>query len=100
MDYRIFNVRTDVIACDCTRGCTDTVSESALKFDSGRKILCRTGESNLRRLPARQMLYQLSYIPTPLGIVKKNVLLKTCFVQQVQEIELTIKVKQFCFIKH
>ena len=24
MDYRIFNVRTDVNACDCTRVCTDT----------------------------------------------------------------------------
>ena len=24
MDCRIFNVRTDVIACDYTRGCTDT----------------------------------------------------------------------------
>ena len=28
-------------------GCTDTVRESALKADSGRKIPCRTGESNL-----------------------------------------------------
>ena len=24
-DYGIFNVRTNVYACDCTRGCTDTV---------------------------------------------------------------------------
>ena len=24
MDYRIFNVHTDVNAYDCTRGCTDT----------------------------------------------------------------------------
>ena len=24
MDNGIFNVRTDVNACDCTRGCTDT----------------------------------------------------------------------------
>ena len=28
-------------------GCTDTVRESALKVDSGRKIPCRTEESNL-----------------------------------------------------
>ena len=35
MDYRTFNVRTDVNVCDCTRGCTDTVRESALKVDSG-----------------------------------------------------------------
>ena len=27
MDYKIFNVRTDVNACDCTRGCTDTVRQ-------------------------------------------------------------------------
>ena len=43
MDYGIFNVRTDVNACDCTRECTDTVRESALKVDPGRKILCRSG---------------------------------------------------------
>ena len=29
MDYGIFNVRTDVNACDCTRGCTETLTESA-----------------------------------------------------------------------
>ena len=36
MDYRIFNVRnvrTAVNVFDCTRGCTDTVRESALKVD-------------------------------------------------------------------
>ena len=42
------------------------VRESALKVDSGRKIPCRTGISNLRRQRAGPMLYQLSYIPTPL----------------------------------
>ena len=47
MDYRIFHVRTDVDACDCTRECTDTARQSALKVDSGRKTSCRTGESNL-----------------------------------------------------
>ena len=30
-----YNVCTDVNACDCTQGCTDTVRESALKVDSG-----------------------------------------------------------------
>ena len=25
MNYRIFNVRTDILPCDCTRGCTDIV---------------------------------------------------------------------------
>ena len=43
------------------------VRESALKVDSGRKIPCRTGESNLRQRCAGPMLYQLSYIPTSYG---------------------------------
>ena len=66
MDYGIFNVRTDGNACDCTRGCTDTVTESALKVDSVRKSPRRTGESNLRRQRAGPMVYELSYIPTQL----------------------------------
>ena len=66
LDYRIFNVRTNVDACDCTRGGTDTVRESALKADSGRKIPCRTGESNLPQRRAGPMFYQLSYILTPI----------------------------------
>ena len=64
MDNRIFNVRTVVKACDCARRCTDTVRESALKVDSGRKTSCRIGDSNLRRRRAGPMLYQLSYNPT------------------------------------
>ena len=63
MDYGIFNVHTDINACDCTRGCTDTVRESALKVDCRRKIPCRTGDSNLCRRRDGPMLYQLSYIP-------------------------------------
>ena len=43
MDHGIFNVRADVNAWDCTRGCTDTERESALKVDCGRKIPCRPG---------------------------------------------------------
>ena len=50
-----------VNACDCTRGCTDTLRESALKGGSGRNIPCRTGESNLRQRRDGPMLYQLSY---------------------------------------
>ena len=64
MDYGVFNVRTDINACDCTRGCTDTVRESALKIESGRKIICRTGVSNLRQRRAGQTLYQPRFIPT------------------------------------
>ena len=33
-------MRADVNACDCTWGCMDTVEESALKVDSGRKTHC------------------------------------------------------------
>ena len=47
MDYRIFIMRTDVNACDCTWGCTDTERESVLRVDSGKKIPCCTMESNL-----------------------------------------------------
>ena len=64
MDYGIFNVRTDVNACNYTWRCTDTEGESALKVDSRRKIPCRTRESNLRQWHAGLMLYQLSYLPT------------------------------------
>ena len=52
----IFSMRTDVNTCDCARGCTDNIRESALKVDSGRKIPCRTGESNLCLRPAGPML--------------------------------------------
>ena len=65
MDYGIFYMRTGVNVCNCTRGCTDTVRESALKVDSGRKIPCHTGESHLCWQHASPMLYQLSDIPTP-----------------------------------
>ena len=63
MDHRIFNVRTDVNARDCTRGCADTVRESALKVDSGKKIPCRNGESNQRQRRDGPMLNQPSYTP-------------------------------------
>ena len=64
IDCRISNVRKDVNARGCTRGCTDTVREPALKVDSGRKILCRTGESNLPQRRAGPTPCQLSYIPS------------------------------------
>ena len=64
----IFNVRADVNACDCTRGFTNTVRESALKVDSGReKKSCRTGESNQGQLRVGPTLYRLSYIPVVLS---------------------------------
>ena len=39
MYYGIFNVRLDVNACDCRRGCTNTVRESALKVDWEKNLL-------------------------------------------------------------
>ena len=50
-------------ACDCTRGCTDTVRESAPKVAREKKIPCRTRESNLCQRRVGPMLYQLIYIP-------------------------------------
>ena len=64
-DYRIFNMRTDVNACDCLRRCTDTIRECALKVDSWRKIPCCTRKLNLRWRRAGPMLYQRSYISIP-----------------------------------
>ena len=62
-----------VNACNCARECRDTVRESALRVDSGRKIPCRTGEPNLRRRRAGPIL------PTELhphleSSVEKNVI--------------------------
>ena len=72
MDYRIFNVHTDVHACNCTQGCTDTVREPALKVDSGRKIPCHTRKPNLPEWRAGPTLYQLSYIPIPNGMQQRR----------------------------
>ena len=63
MDYGIFSARTDVNACDCTQGCTDTGKEYVLKVDSGRKILRRNGESNLCQRRSGPTLYRLNNIP-------------------------------------
>ena len=82
MDYEIFNKCTDVNACDCTQGCTDTLRESALKVDPGRKIPGCTGESNLHQRHASLMLYQLSYIPIDPCKVFSGLLL--CSVQSSQ----------------
>ena len=62
MDYGIFNVHADVNECDCTQGCTDTVRESALKVESGRKIsLAPPGN----RTCVDSMLYPLPYSHPP-----------------------------------
>ena len=53
---------TDVNANDCTRGCTDTVREAAVKVDFWRKIHCRIGELNLHQRRVGLTLYLLTFI--------------------------------------
>ena len=60
IDYKVFNMRTAVNACDCTRRCMETVRESALKVDAGREIPDSIRELNLHQWCAGPMLYQLS----------------------------------------
>ena len=61
----IFNVLTMLMHVVAHTG---TVRESALKVNSGRKISCRTGESNRPQWRAGPTLYQLSYIPILVGM--------------------------------
>ena len=77
-DCRIFDVCTDVNACDWTRGCTGTLRESAQKVDSGRKIPCCTGELNLRQQCGGQMLYQLNYTPPVSYVCLKEICCVDC----------------------
>ena len=93
MDYRIFNMHTDVNACNCTQGCMRTTSESALKADSGRKIPCRTRESNLHWRCEGPLLYQLSYIPTlPQACMPDSVLHLFEVYEVVEQITLLLQV--------
>ena len=66
MDYGIFNMRTDVYACYCTRGCPDTVRESALKVDSGRKNTLPHRRIEPALAAWRSDALPMGYIPTPL----------------------------------
>ena len=47
--FWIFNLSLMLMHAIAQGGCTDTVRKSALKVDSGRKIPCRTGDSNLHQ---------------------------------------------------
>ena len=63
-------MRTDFNAYDCTRGCRATATvRTESERSSGRKIPCRTCESNLRQQRTGPMLYQLNYIPSLLSSV-------------------------------
>ena len=58
------NVCTDVNARDCAQG-WQTLWESLHQKLTLGKIPCHTGESNLCQWHTNLMLYQLTYIPTP-----------------------------------
>ena len=56
MDDSLFNVRTDVNAYDAQGGCKNTVRESALKVDSGKKnpLPHRGNRTCIRGVPVRR----------------------------------------------
>ena len=60
-------VRVCVCVCVCSRACVCVYveSHSVLKVDSGRKILCRTGDSNPRQYCA--WIFQSDALPTELS---------------------------------
>ena len=97
LDYRIFNVRTDVNACSCTWRCTETVRESALKGDSGRKIPCHIGESNLCQRCAGWMLHQRSYISTP--DLELNCILACLGLALTYQVTYALCMVTFCYIR-
>ena len=66
MDYRIFNVRTDINACDCTRGCMDTRKRRFhWKFTLLEKSLAAPGNRTCVSGVTVRCCNQLSCIPTP-----------------------------------
>ena len=89
MDYKkIFNVRTEINACDCTWGFRGTARESALKVDSERKIAYCIKKLNLHQRCASLILYQLRYVPTPphfeMGYLVLSLSFFGCFLQSLQ----------------
>ena len=52
-------------------------TESALKVDSGRKISCHTGESNLRQRHGGPVLYQWATSPPPWSCVVISTMIQT-----------------------
>ena len=57
-------------------GCTDTVRESALEVATGRKIPCRTWDSNPRQYCAwlfSRTLYQLRFLTPPSSLARRYI---------------------------
>ena len=89
MDCRIFIMRTDVNACDCTRECTDTERKSARKVDSGKRIFATPGNWTCISGVTVWCSKQLSYIPSHLvnavckpTVTHSNTSLAACLIQQ------------------
>ena len=71
--FRIFNTFSPqtLMHAIAQGGCTDTVRESALEIDCGRKILCRTGDPNPRQSLLR-LAFQSDALPTELCLTPFN----------------------------
>ena len=71
--FRIFNTLSPqtLMQAIALGGCTDTVTESALEVDSGRKIPCCTGDSNPRQSVSR-LAFQSDALPTELCLTPFN----------------------------
>ena len=65
MDYRVFNVRTDVNACDCTWGVRTPKESLHWKLTLGRKSLVAPGNRTFVSGLTGRYSNQLSYIPSP-----------------------------------
>ena len=68
-----------------------TLEESALKDDSGRKIPYCTRESNLHQQHAGPTFYHLGYIPAPWALMGK-----TQVIQLQVKVKFTVHVSNFC----
>ena len=72
--FGIFNVHTDVNACDCTWGCTNTVREFELTADhGGEKSILAQGNLNLDQQLVRPLNEMSSFLPlTPFNLFDKK----------------------------
>ena len=66
IDYRILNVSTNINACDCTRGYTDTARDSAPQVDCEKRIPCRTGGIEPAPVACRSHALPVELHPHPL----------------------------------
>ena len=74
MDYRIFIVRTDVNACNCTQGLQTPKESLQWKLTLGRKFLATRGDLTGISGVTVRCSNQLSYIPSHPSVHKYKVL--------------------------